>query len=647
MTSRAPWQGFIDAAVGIEAVPGSQQAGGLPPAARNARRPPASHWRPLAAHGGRAGRAEAARNKAKARFATWFSAPDKAEDEVPVRRADLRLVPAVVLVWGAAAAGGFLPQWILAVVCILLVAAAAGLVFVRLRRSRQPRAAHRNGLRSRTMVTRPPVRSLHFTVAVALLLAATAAAHSAVASSQRHDTPFAALVAREAGVVVVLEVTGTPRHLGAGIHEGAPEAGNWAVTASVREVTASGETVRTVAGTIGITVMGGSDWESVVPGQLIRAAGKLSASRPGDPEAGVLSAATAQDAAAAVPQRADSDAGATRLYSALQAMRSKYVDSAHFLPPDARGLLPGMVTGDTSSLDPELEEAMRSVGMSHLTAVSGANCSLVMGALLMLLRSFRLARPVAALCALVGLALFVALVGPEPSVVRAAFMGSIAVASLAGGRPGRGLSLVCLAVLALLLFDPSLATDMGFVLSVAATLGIVLLARRMMSWTAPWLPQWFAALLAVPLSAQVMCGPIVILLQPAYSSYSLAANVLAAPLVAPVTVLGTTAVPFVVVLPWLTAALNVPAGLCAAAVAAIARFMAGLPGALLPWSEGAVGIASMCLMSVLSVLLVWALFNPGLFWRRVLVLHSRIEVVLDAAHRARARLGGCLPPWQS
>lgn len=611
MTRCAPWQGFVDAAVG------TQTDGGFLP----------DHPPSVAFVGGRR-RKNGWKEAATRRLGERLSPRDAAaSQDSPVRRSDLRMVPAVVLVWGAAAVGGFLPPAVLGVLCVMSLAGAVALIRLGIRRGRVPGPGQRRDQRHR-----PVRRSLILTFAVALLLAAAAAAHSAVASKARNESPFAALVKQEAGVVAILEVAGTPRHLGEGHSEGPSESERWEVAAVLKEVTAAGSTLRSISGTVGITVMGGDALSSVSPGQLVRATGKLSGARPGDTEAGILAAATvaAEDAAAF-------DADWTSWWPALQAAlletRTKYVESASRLPPDARGLLPGMVTGDTSALDADLKAGMRTVGMSHLTAVSGANCSLIVGALLMLARTLRLPRAPAAVFALVGLGLFVLLVGPEPSVMRAAFMGCIAVASLAGGRPGRGLSLLCLATVALLLVESSLATDVGFVLSVAATLGIVVLAGRMLRWASVWIPQWLAALVAVPLSAQVFCGPIVVLLQPAYSSYALAANVLAAPLVAPVTVLGTAALPFVHGAPWLTAMLNVPAGLCSEGIAMIARFMAGRPGAALPWPDGPVGVMSMLLLSVLSVLGTWALLNPGLLWRRVLVFHGRIEVLLDRGER--------------
>ena len=338
-------------------------------------------------------------------------------------------------------------------------------------------------------------------------------------------------------MVAILEISGPARALTVPGQAGTPE--RWSVDARTEEVTVSGTVIRTRAE---LVVMGGRGWDNVVPGQLVRAAGKLRPPEPGQQETAILAASMAPGAGAA----GGLGAGAAPVGEVVaKELRERYVAAASFLAADPRGLLPGMVTGDTSALDEGLNAAMKTVGMTHLTAVSGANCSLVLGALLMAARSLRLPRIPAACLALTGLGMFVVLVGPDASVLRAALMGSIAIASLAGGRMGRGLSFLCLAVMGLLLIDPGLATSFGFLLSVLATLGIIVLGSRMMDWTPPIVPRWAAAALAVPLSAQLLCGPVIVLLQPQFSTYSLLANIVAAPLVAPVTLLGTAAVPLV------------------------------------------------------------------------------------------------------
>lgn len=526
------------------------------------------------------------------RFGTALRArePKAAQAPGPRRRTDLRLAFPALLVWGAAIAGVWLaPAALVVSSCILTLVAA--LLLAKCSRGR---------------------RSLLMTIAVSLMMAVAAAAHSAVSSSQRHDGPLAEAVSSRMSVVAILEIAGSPRSLSPAGQAGMPE--RWSVTATAVEVIAGGNVIHAGAA---LVVMGGDDWGKLVPGQVVRTTGKLKPPDAGQTEAGVLSASAPVTVAAGDTWQAGA-----------KEVRGSYVAASSFLSPDARGLLPGMVTGDTSALDEGLNAAMKTVGMTHLTAVSGANCSLVLGALLLGARSLRLPRLPAAGLALGGLALFVLMVGPDASVLRAALMGSIAVASLAGGRSGRGLSFLCLAVIGLLLFDPGLGTSFGFLLSVLATLGIIVLGRRLVDWAPPIIPRWLAAAIAVPLSAQLLCGPVIVLLQPQFSTYSLLANVVASPLVAPVTLLGTAAVPLVVPAPWAAAALIAVAGTFSAGVACTARFSAALPGASLPWTEGTFGFLTMALLSAVTVILVRLALRPRHVLRLARGLHHRIEEFL-------------------
>lgn len=532
----------------------------------------------------------------------------EATEPGPRRRTDLRLALPAVLVWSASVAGLWLPPKDLAALCCIL-AALGGLflaVAAKYRWKRRARPAVAPGTQPGSRRIRR--RSFSAAVGVSLALAAAAAAHSATASSQRSDGPLAEAVASGKSAVAVVEVAGSPRALpGPG-----GTAQRWAVPVWTREVATGGVLVRTRAQ---LLVMGGRGWGAVLPGQTLRATGKLHHAGPGSPEAGTLAASSA-------PGKAS---GGSWLDGAASDLRARFVAAAAFLGPDARGLLPGMVTGDTSALDEGLESAMKLVGMTHLTAVSGANCSLVLGALLLACRRCRLPRAPAAAAALGGLGLFVVLVGPDASVLRAALMGAIAVASLAGGRSGRGLSFLCLAVIGLLLADPALGASFGFLLSVLATLGIIVLGRRIIAWIPGAVPRWAAAALAVPLSAQLLCGPVIVLLQPQFATYALLANVVASPLVAPVTLLGTAAVPLVVLLPWLAAALIAVAGTFSAGVAATARAAAQLPGSSLPWPEGVPGLLSMALLSLLTFAALWAATRPRRSLARVLAVHAWIE----------------------
>ncbi len=237
------------------------------------------------------------------------------------------------------------------------------------------------------------------------------------------------------------------------------------------------------------------------------------------------------------------------------------------------------------------------------------------------------------MASLAGLGLFVLMVGPDPSVLRAALMGGIGLASVAFGRAGRGLSLLCVAVIGLLLAQPVLATSFGFVLSVLATLGIVVTGRRIMDWLPPAVPRWAAAGVARPLSAQLFCGPAIVLLQPQFGAYTLPANVAAAVLVAPVTLLGTAAAAVLPVVPAAAEPLMAAAAAFAAAVAGIARFFAGLPGAALPWPDGGFGAATMGMFSATVLGSVWLALHPAAVVRAALAAHAWTVAVLGAGPR--------------
>lgn len=615
MGRRSPWSRFVESAVQGHVSPAARA-----PSASSARQ----GLRIRDAPGVQPAGVNAARVKARslsARVGTKLRGRQRADTppDAPRRRTDVRLALPAFLVWGATVAGVWLTPAALAGLCCGLVLLAAFLL---------TRAARgRSLMRGR--------RSFLMTTAVALVLAATAAAHSAVSSSQRHDGPFAEAVAGGKSVVAILEITGSPRAMAVPGNGGT--SARWSVAARTEEVTVNGQIIRTRAT---VLVMGSNGWGSLVPGQVIRTAGKLKPPDPGQQEAALMSASLpprtgAEPYADAGPGAGVDDAGGTDDAEApgwqlvAKDLRGRYVSAASFLAADPAGLMPGMVTGDTSALDEELKAAMMTVGMTHLTAVSGANCSLVLGALLLMARSLRLPRLPAAAVALAGLGLFVLLVGPDASVLRAALMGSIALASLAGGRTGRGLSFLCLAVIGLLQFDPGLGTSFGFLLSVLATLGIIVLGQRMVNLAPATVPRWVAAAFAVPLSAQLLCGPVIVLLQPQFSTYSLLANVMAAPLVAPVTLLGTAAVPLTVLAPWAATALIAVAGTFCGGVAVTARFMAGLPGSSLPWPEGAFGLLTMATFSVLTLATVLLVLRQRAAADLLLALHRRIERVLE------------------
>lgn len=222
-------------------------------------------------------------------------------------------------------------------------------------------------------------------------------------------------------------------------------------------------------------------------------------------------------------------------------VREDFVERATRLPEPGAGLLPGLAVGDTRAVSEELNDAMLTSGLSHLTAVSGANCAIVVGAVFWLVGLCGGGRGLRVVIALTALAAFVVLVTPEPSVIRASVMAALAMLTLLCGRPSAGVGVLCLAVTGILITDPWLATTPGFALSAAATAALIMLAPPLARGMARWMPHPLALAVAIPLAAQLACGPIIALFAEKQSIIGIPANMLADPAAPIATVIGLLA----------------------------------------------------------------------------------------------------------
>ena len=268
-------------------------------------------------------------------------------------------------------------------------------------------------------------------------------------------------------------------------------------------------------------------------------------------------------------------------------------------------MLPALVIGDTSRTPASLTEAMLATGMTHLSAVSGSNVAVVLAAGIGLCRVVGIRRRWRPVVAAVLLAGFVVLARPEPSVLRAAVMGVIGLMGLSASRRRAGIPALAGAVVALLVIDPWLSRSFGFALSTLATLGLLLFASTWGRWFARFLParlHWLGAAIAIPVAAQAMCGPVVVLLQGSVSVIGVVANLLAAPMVAPATVLGVTVALVAVVAAPVAAALAWVAMLPTQGIAWVARSCADVPMGSLPWPDGPPGAF---LLAALSMVLLF------------------------------------------
>ncbi|MDO5051943.1 MAG: ComEC/Rec2 family competence protein [Pseudoclavibacter sp.] len=324
-------------------------------------------------------------------------------------------------------------------------------------------------------------------------------------------------------------------------------------------------------------------------------------------------------------------------------LREGLAAAAAELPEPGGRLVPGLATGDTRALDERTEQAMRIASLAHLTAVSGANCAIVVGGILLAGRLLRVPRTVRALAAGAGLAGFVLLVTPEGSVLRAGVMAAIALGAGGWGRAARGVPLLLLAATVLLAADPGIADDAGFALSVLATAGLLLLAEPLALRLARVLPRWLAVALAVPLAAQLACQPVLLLLQEGLPLYGAVANLLAAPAAPLATVLGLLACLLLPVAPWAAEWPLRGAWLAAQWIGAVAHGVAGWPAATLPWWPGALGALAFALVVLAAGVLLLTrarrLRAPVALGLCLLLAVAAGTATGSALHRARDRPG--------
>ncbi|MEA9985343.1 ComEC/Rec2 family competence protein [Subtercola sp. RTI3] len=238
-------------------------------------------------------------------------------------------------------------------------------------------------------------------------------------------------------------------------------------------------------------------------------------------------------------------------------LRATFRDSARALPGDGAQLVPGLAIGDVTLVSDELNSAMISSGLSHLTAVSGANCAIVVEAIMLLGGAVGLSRRWRTGLSLAVMGAFVVLVTPSSSVLRAAVMALIVLITLASGRQPKGLPALGLATIVLLSVDPWFSRNYGLALSVLATGGLLVLTRPLQALLACWLPSTLALVIAVPTAAQIACQPVLVLLSPTISTYSVVANLLAEPAAPVATVVGLVSCVFGAALSGLVPAVGV------------------------------------------------------------------------------------------
>jgi competence protein ComEC len=211
-----------------------------------------------------------------------------------------------------------------------------------------------------------------------------------------------------------------------------------------------------------------------------------------------------------------------------------------------------MVLGDTSLQSATFKNEMRRSGLTHLVAVSGANFAIVSTFILYLMQFIFRKIPLRLGATALFLIAFIALVRPSPSVLRAAAMAAVLLVAQATRRGRDSLPALGFAIATVVLADPWQVRDPGFALSVLATAGLLIAAPHLVEKLSAHMPQSVAIVIATPLAATLFCAPVIVAISGQLSLMSVVANVLAAPVVAPITIVGFIAALISPVWPWLS-----------------------------------------------------------------------------------------------
>jgi len=473
---------------------------------------------------------------------------------------DVRLVPAALTSWIVTAAGIVWPVGRVLAWCCAVVAVAAGAMWFCA--ARRPKRASQSGAINAGLVA-VGVVGAGFGLAIGLRADAVA----------RH--PITAAFGASAPVTV------TPSE--SAVSLGSGRLMFRATLQYLREDEMSGRVV---------VFARASDFGDTMVGRPIRFTARISRPRRHD-----LTVATLN----ATGRPAEGQAGVVQ--RAAHAVRSRFAATVRdVLPAEQAAMLPALVLGDTSAVSTTTSRDFRGAGMTHLTAVSGANVTIVCGAVLFSARL--IGRRFALLLAAVVLVGFVIVVQPTASVLRAAVMAAIALTGMMSARRRQAIPALCATVLLLMAFAPQLAVDVGFALSALATAALVVIApiwaRRLVARSCP---KPLADALAVALAAQVVTAPLVAAISGRFSLVAVVANLMVAAVIAPITVLGTAAAVLCGLWPAAAELLIRFTGPELWWVLSVAHWAAGMPAATVPVPKGMPGVLVVGGVTMLAVVL--------------------------------------------
>lgn len=212
-----------------------------------------------------------------------------------------------------------------------------------------------------------------------------------------------------------------------------------------------------------------------------------------------------------------------------------YKSFARLFPKDEMGLIIGMMIGETKDISEDVLENFKTTGITHLIAVSGSNVVYVVVLVQFLFKKF-FGKQATYFISIFFLILFMLISGASASVCRATLMIILSICADIFFLKSDTFSNILTSAFVLILLNPLVIYDVGFILSFGGTLGIVLLSKDF--------TRLFKRLgklnetLSVTCSAQLILAPIMMYYFNTFSILSIVTNIIVVPISGSITILG-------------------------------------------------------------------------------------------------------------
>jgi competence protein ComEC len=220
-----------------------------------------------------------------------------------------------------------------------------------------------------------------------------------------------------------------------------------------------------------------------------------------------------------------------------------------YLPEPHSSLVAGMVLGSKASLPYDFWQNLKKTGTAHVVVASGMNVSLIAGFLASFFIIF-LKRRYALLLSLLGIWFYAFLCGFEAPIIRASIMGSLSFIAVIFGRMNLALRALFISFFLMLIFNPYFIFDVGFILSFAATLSLILFQKKVDNFL-KFIPSFLREGFSTSLAAQILVAPILYFTFGYFSIYSPLINGLVLWTVPYITILGMLSGIFSLFIPFL------------------------------------------------------------------------------------------------